>query len=267
MEDLSTIGGRLQKAMDVRNYTPYRLFKDTGISQSTIGRILKNEGKNKPNRTTINTLGFAMEVNPDWIYDNTEPFELPNGSTPPEPLNANDAFELAEFENKNANYFSALPNGQYVMTMPLAEVKIQAGLLDHFQDVDYIKGLEQHSIIVDKPLKGRYLAFRVSGDSMDDNSKDAIPAGYIVSTRELQQHHWRSKLRFKDYRFWVIYTSQARMPLLKEIVGHDTESGIITCHSLNDSPEYNDFDLSLNDVQALFYVVDVHRKTARDDYY
>lgn len=178
-----------------------------------------------------------------------------------------DAFELAEFENNNANLFSALPNGQYVMTMPLAEIRIQAGLLDHYQDLDYFKDLEQHSIIVEKPARGRYMAFRVSGDSMDDGSKDSIPAGYIVSTRELQRHHWTSKLRFKDYRFWVIYTTQSRMPLLKEIVGHDVEKGIITCHSLNDSPEYTDFELSLNDVKMLFYVIDIHRKAAKDEYY
>lgn len=192
--------------------------------------------------------------------------EIENGITKAHSM-ITDAFEMAEFENNNANLFSALPNGQYVMTMPLAEIKIQAGLLDHYQDLDYFKDLEQHSIIVEKPARGRYMAFRVSGDSMDDGSKDSIPAGYIVSTRELQQHHWTSKLRFKDYRFWVIYTTQSRMPLLKEIVDHDVNNATITCHSLNDSPEYTDFELSLNDVKMLFYVIDIHRKAARDEYY
>ncbi|HYD91962.1 MAG TPA: hypothetical protein VEA37_10810, partial [Flavobacterium sp.] len=102
---------------------------------------------------------------------------------------------------------------------------------------------------------------------MDDGTKDAIPSGYIVSTRELQQHHWRSKLRFKDYRFWVIYTTEASMPLLKEIVAHDVDKGTITIHSLNDSPEYEDRELSLNSIKKLFYVIDIHRKAARDDYY
>lgn len=235
-----------------------KISKDLGVSKSNVSEYYN--GKKPMSENFKEQFNNFYKVNLVDLEDDSNSMDANN-------LNVNDAFELSESENTNGNMFSALPNGQYVMTMPLAEVKIQAGLLDHFQDLDYIKGLDQHSIIVDKPARGRYLAFRVSGDSMDDDSKDAIPAGYIVSTRELQSHHWRSKIRFKDYRFWVIYTTEARMPLLKEIVAHDVEKCVITCHSLNDSPEYKDFDLSLNDIQALFYVIDVHRKTARDDYY
>lgn len=178
-----------------------------------------------------------------------------------------DAFELQHLENKNANSFAKLPNGQWLMTMPLAEFSIQAGLLDHYQDLDYMEGLAQHSIIVDNPVKGKYIAFRVSGDSMDSGGRDAILPNSIVSTRELQRQHWTSKLRFKDFPYWVIYTTQAKMPLLKEIVSHDVYKGVITCHSLNSDPGYTDFDLSLNDVQALFYVVNVYRDISKKDYY
>ncbi|AWH84911.1 hypothetical protein HYN59_07130 [Flavobacterium album] len=177
-----------------------------------------------------------------------------------------DAYELQVSNNKNANHFTKLPNGQYYMTMPLAEHKIQAGFLDNYQDIELLKGMSQHGIIVDRPVKGRYLAFRVKGDSMDDGTSDAIPQNYIVATRELQRQHWTSLIRFKDFRFWVIYTTESKFPLLKEITGHDVEKGIISCHSLNDSPEYKDFDLSLNDVQALFYVINIQRDVAKDYY-
>ncbi|MEL1243553.1 helix-turn-helix transcriptional regulator [Flavobacterium sp. DGU11] len=177
-----------------------------------------------------------------------------------------DSYELQFTKNKNANHFTRLPNGQYYMTMPLAEHKIQAGFLDNYQDIELLKGMSQHGIIVDRPAKGRYLAFRVKGDSMDDGTSDAIPQNYIVATRELQRQHWTSLIRFKDFRFWVIYTTESKFPLLKEITGHDVEKGIISCHSLNDSPEYKDFDLSLNDVQALFYVINIQRDVAKDYY-
>lgn len=177
-----------------------------------------------------------------------------------------DSYELLFTKNKNANHFTRLPNGQYYMTMPLAEHKIQAGFLDNYQDIELLKGMSQHGIIVDRPAKGRYLAFRVKGDSMDDGTSDAIPQNYIVATRELQRQHWTSLIRFKDFRFWVIYTTESKFPLLKEITGHDVEKGIISCHSLNDSPEYKDFDLSLNDVQALFYVINIQRDVAKDYY-
>ena len=168
-----------------------------------------------------------------------------------------------DFENKNGNKFIELPNGQYYMLMPLAEFKIQAGFLSNYQDTDFLMDLGQHGILVDKPLQGRYVAFRVNGDSMDDGSSHAITRNSIVSTRELQRHHWVDKLRYRDFPFWVIYTTQSKMPLLKEIVEHNTEEGYIVCHSLNDSPEFTDFKLHLNDVQALFYVIDVSRSVSK----
>lgn len=184
-----------------------------------------------------------------------------------ESLPVREPFELEYTENKNGNDFMKLENGQYLMTMPLAEFNVQAGLLDHYQDIDYIKEMAKHSIIVDDTAKGRYMAFRVKGDSMDDGTSNAISPNSIVATRELQRQHWTSKLRFKDFKYWIIYTTESKMPLLKEITDHDTTTGIITCHSLNDSPEYNDFQLSLNDVQALFYVINVTKEMSNKSYY
>jgi transcriptional regulator with XRE-family HTH domain len=171
--------------------------------------------------------------------------------------------ESDNFENKNGNRFIELPNGQFYMLMPLAEFKIQAGLLSHYQDADFLMDLSQHGILVDKPVQGRYVAFRVNGDSMDDGSSEAITRNSVVSTRELQRHLWNGKLRFKDFPYWVIYTTQSKMPLLKEIVDHNVEEGYITCHSLNDSPEFSDFRLNMNDIQALFYVIDVSRTVSK----
>lgn len=167
------------------------------------------------------------------------------------------------FENKNGNKFIELPNGQYYMLMPLAEFKVQAGFLGNYQDADYLMDMSQHGILVDKPLQGRYVAFRVNGDSMDDGSSQAITRNSIVSTRELQRHHWADKLRYRDFPYWVIYTTESKMPLLKEIIEHNTEEGYILCHSLNDSPEFTDFKLHLNNVQALFYVIDVNRPVSK----
>ena len=172
-----------------------------------------------------------------------------------------------DFENKNGNRFVPLPNGQYYMLMPLAEFNVQAGFLSTYQDADFLMDLSQHGILVDNPVKGRYVAFRVNGDSMDDASSRAITRNSVVSTRELQRHHWIGKLRYRDFPYWVIYTTQSKMPLLKEIIEHNTEEGYITCHSLNDSPEFTDFKLHVNDIQALFYVIDVNRTVGKKSFY
>ena len=169
----------------------------------------------------------------------------------------------ADFENKNGNKFIELPNGQFYMLMPIADFNVQAGFLSNYQDADFLMDLGQHGILVDKPVQGRYVAFKVNGDSMDDGSSNAISRNSIVSTRELQRHLWNSKLRYRDFPFWVIYTTQSKMPLLKEIIEHNTEEGYIMCHSLNDSPEFTDFRLLMDDIQAPFYVIDVNRTVSR----
>lgn len=166
-------------------------------------------------------------------------------------------------QNKNDNRFVPLPNGQYYMLMPLAEFNVQAGFLDNYQDSDFLTDLSQHGLVVDKVVHGRYVAFRVNGDSMDDGSVRAIARNSIVTTRELQRQHWTGKLRYRDFPYWIIYTTQSKMPLLKEIIEHNTEEGYITCHSLNDSPEFTDFRLYINDIQALFYVIDVNRSVSK----
>lgn len=170
-------------------------------------------------------------------------------------------------ENKNGNSFTELSNGQFLMSMPLIEIEAQAGFLDNFSNTEYLSENLQHSIVVNKMHFGRYVAFRVKGDSMDDNSKNAIPHGYIVATRELQREHWSSKLRFDEFPYWVIYTKKSAFPLLKQITKQNKETGTITFHSLNDSPEYCDFELNVDDIQALFYVVDVTRPISNINYY
>jgi len=175
--------------------------------------------------------------------------------------------EIDSLINKNGNSFSELSNGQFLMTMPLIEIEAQAGFMDNYTNPEYLTETTQHSIVVEKMHFGKYVAFRVKGDSMDDNSKNAIPHGYIVATRELQREHWASKLRYKEFPYWVIYTKKSAHPLLKQITKHDKETGMIKFHSLNDSPEYCDFELNIDDIQAIFYVVDVTRPISTKNYY
>lgn len=173
----------------------------------------------------------------------------------------------AIIENKHGNKFALLPNGEYLMSMPCVEVEAQAGLLDNYSDVEYLSEMNQYAMIVEKVHKGRYVAFKVEGDSMDDGTINSIPKGCKIATRELNREHWSNKLHIKEYPYWVIYTTRNSKPLVKKIISHDVEKGEILCHSLNDSPQYSDFPLCMNEITALFYVIDVNRRISNKDYY
>lgn len=251
---------KIQLLLDNRGLTAYKLALQSGVSQATLSRILNSDTDVKVNSSTLKLLSNYFNIDESWFFNEEENIPTLNNIEVIESENIGDNEYL---ENKNGNKFTQLPNGQYVMTMPVIEVSAQAGLLDNYQNAEYLMDMEQYGLVVDKPAKGRYIAFRVSGHSMDDGGFNAIPDKSIVSSRELQRIHWRSKLRISDFPYWVIYSTQSKLPLLKEIVEHNTEEGYIMCHSLNDSPEFTDFKLNIDDIQALFYVIDVKKNISK----
>lgn len=115
------------------------------------------------------------------------------------------------------------------------------------------EGWGEIDFIVDRIGHGSYMAFEIKGDSMDDDSKRSFSQGDKVLVRELDQIHWKDGIRYNQYPFWIIVLNNTI--LCKEIIDHNIESGEITCHSLNPSPEYSDFTISLNEVYRLFNVV------------
>lgn len=99
---------------------------------------------------------------------------------------------------------------------------------------------------------GRYVAFRVDGDSMDDGTRDSFARRDIVAVRELSRDKWLPRLHYTKWPFWVVvFGNNVR---IKQIVNQDDE-GNITFHSLNPSPEYTDFTLRVDEIRRLFNVV------------
>ena len=157
------------------------------------------------------------------------------------------------YSTKAGSTYEELGNGRYLMTVPLIPVRAQARYLSEFTDAEFLSELKPVTFVVDRVGKGKYLAFEIQNDSMDDDSKRSIPDGAIVLGRQLGKHHWKNPFRTAEFPNWIIVHKDGI--LCKEIIKHDVGNGVITCHSLNKSPEYSDFDLHLDDVQQLFNIV------------
>lgn len=161
-------------------------------------------------------------------------------------------FKLYTYVKGNA---SPIDSGdQIVMMVPLVHKYAYAGYQAGYGDDEYVEALPKVPMIVDKEHKGTYRAFEIRGDSMNNGEVGSYEEGYIAYGRELQQHHWRSKLHFKQWKSFVIVTKTDGI-LIKEIIKHDVEKGIITLHSWN--PDYPDIEMSLDEIAQLFNVVDV----------
>lgn len=144
-----------------------------------------------------------------------------------------------------------------VIMVPLVSQYAYAGYLAGYADAEYLGTLPTVPMIADHDPKGVYYAFETKGDSMNDGSIDGLKEGDLLFGRLIQQNLWRYKLHIKKWYFVIVHKTDGI--LVKEIIDHNPDTGEITCHSLNPSPEYEDFKINLNDVAQLFNIVQISR--------
>ena len=107
-----------------------------------------------------------------------------------------------------------------------------------------------------KEHKGNYIAIEVKGESMNDGTRAGYIEGDILLCREVPAHHWQSKLHIKKWDFVIVTKTDGI--LIKKITKHNTTTGDIILHSLNE--DYDDINLNLHDVAKIFNVVQVSYK-------
>jgi hypothetical protein len=164
-----------------------------------------------------------------------------------------DSFEQFVVTNKNGNEISNMPDGSFLMRVPLVPVKAYARYISEGDSAQFLENAEFVFFRVDHVAKGKYLAFVIKGDSFWNEGGYDTPDKAIVLVRELQRTHWKDGFRESELG-WIIVTHHN--VVIKDIINQDLINGIITCHSRNPSPEYSDFTLSLDeDVKSIWKVI------------
>jgi phage repressor protein C with HTH and peptisase S24 domain len=199
----------------------YKIGKATGISDNTIGRYRKGS---KPTPANAKLL-----------------LQYFDGSLPTFESNAR---ILEDFD---------------FMNIPLVPIHAQAGYGKGYGDQEYIDNLPTIPVIVDKNYRGKYRVFEVSGDSMDDGTRQSLCHGDKVLGREVMPQHWTTKLHFHDWFFIIVMRNDG--VLIKQIVEHDLENHTIKCHSLNSL--YEDFTVDLSEVAELYNVIKMVDRNTR----
>ena len=143
-----------------------------------------------------------------------------------------------------------------VMHVPLVNKYAYAGYLTGYGDAEYVDSLPRVPFAVDKEYKGTYIAFEVKGESMNNGTRAGYIEGDILLCREVPQHHWQSKLHIKKWDFVIVTKTDGI--LIKQISKHNTTTGDLTLHSLNE--DYDDIPMNLSQVAKIFNVVQVSYK-------
>lgn len=159
------------------------------------------------------------------------------------------------FKNQNSLLISDVKQKHYTnnLEVKIVTTKARAGYADSYYSEEFLNDLPTVLIEADREYKGKYLAFEVDGDSMEDD----YHTGDIVICREVQRSLWQYKLHYKDYDFVIAHGTNGIT--LKEIIDHNPETGDITCHSLNNEDgRHPDFVWNLKEVAFLYNVVE-HR--------
>lgn len=247
----TSINERVKKIVECSGKSVRAYAEFANIAQTTLNDCIK--GSTEPKFGLIDkVVNVEPNINPDWLLTGRGEMYYKNEKEINLKLAANGEQEPYFVNSSGVKYYE-MPNGRYRMRVPLIPIKAYAKYVDEYRDAEFVNDLEEVEFIVDKIGLGRYYAFEIKGDSMDDGSKRSICDKDIVLARELSKDYWRSKLHNEEYPFWIIILGSTIV--CKQIINQNLERSEIICHSLNPSPEYADFTLNMNDISQLCNIV------------
>lgn len=235
------IGDRIKLIMEDKGYSKNALAKQIGIHPTTLNNWIT--GKTKADNLKLDALCDFLKINIDWLITGDGEMLL-------------DSSESDENIKPNPNDEAKLITNPNIKMIPLVSQYAQAGYLSGFADAEYMETLPRVPFIVDHEPHGNYMSFEVRGDSMFDGSSDSLVEGDLLMCREIDFDYWKSKLFINKWKNFVV-VHRTEGVLVKKIIDHDVERGIITLHSLN--PMYKDIKICLSEVAQLFSVVKIMR--------
>jgi len=247
---------RLKEVMTFMGFSNDSEFaKAIGMSKSYISEILKSEKAPK-------TMGQKLEdnLNVSRLWFETGEGDMVINPNKQVQNNAKPLHEVQYPIEPGESPFIDMGNGQYTMLVPLVDEYSYASFPGGFKDPEYIEELRKISITVDKQHSGRYFAFEIIGESMEnysskEDAKKSIPEGAVVVAREIQRHHWKARLHYHRWASFVFVHKEYGIAC-KTILDQQVEDGIIHLGSFNpDKKRYKDFEWHLDDIQAIFNVV------------
>lgn len=244
-----TRSDRVAYIMEQEGLTYGEMTKEVGLSNaSTLFRITRH-GQRPQDATLDKILERYPKYRREWLYAGIEPMLSAPEQTKTIPVSP---VEILSEEALAKS--TALPyHPSQTMRFPLVEDPAVAGTLTSFGDPDP-DGVRMIEVPVDRHYRGTYRIFTVQGDSMDDGSSKSLSEGDRVLARSVDRDYWLDGLHTRDWLYFIFVTRYEGI-VIKQVVGQDPRQGLFRLHSLN--PFYHDFDLHVEDVVAIYNVIEI----------
>ncbi len=165
----------------------------------------------------------------------------------------NIVYDKQNKRSKKGHSIGKLAPGKYLLTVPLAIVEEHLNFAGNYNDQEYLNALVRIGFVIDQVSVAHYMAFEIANNSMNNGEVESLTRKTIVLGKQVNKRELASKLKDKSGLFWIIVYKDGIM--CKEITDYDKKSGTISCHSLNNSPEYPDFNINIEDVKQLFIIL------------
>ena len=154
--------------------------------------------------------------------------------------------------SKKGHQINKLGPGKYLLSSPLDTVRNQMEYIEKRESYLFVSSLVRMGFIVDQVSVSTYIAFEVANNSMNNGLAEGIPEKAVVLGKQVNVRELRRKID-SGTALWILVYKDSIM--CKKITAYDKKKGTIVCHSLNDSPEYPDFELQIDDVKQFFVII------------
>lgn len=253
-----------QRLIEYLEYKGIGRNKFESMAGLSLGYITKLKNAPRPEKL-VSILHVAPDLNKVWLLTGEgEMLNAPPDSKPAPDVqlfqsNAVQSHNVTDVEYAGENhnggiFFRDKNTGQLYISVPHVPFAARGEFPNLADSLEPLSEWGREVYAVDRKASGHYISFDIRGDSMDNGMRKSLQDGDKVLVRELEHDNWRT-LRTGDHRFWVLVFGSS--VLIKEIANFNPDTGVVTCHSLNPSPEYHDFDVPLDNVRHLYYVIKI----------
>ncbi|WP_435263886.1 helix-turn-helix transcriptional regulator [Tenacibaculum sp. nBUS_03] len=160
-------------------------------------------------------------------------------------------------KSKNEEYSEEIKNfsESNVLFVPLVNHRNQEEFSQKYNNQNFINGLHKEPWIVDNPKDGNYVSFEIFGDSMlSDRAEESLLQNDILLCKEIEEKHW-DRLPIKQYDFVLLHKTEG--VLCRRIAETILDTQKLILEPLN--PLYNETNVELNDVLAIYRIISVKR--------